>query len=172
MEHIAIDIKQRYPNPNRFEKCDNYKNLLENAISELSKITNTDYNQIILLATTEPHSLGLVVFADKISDSKQHYRITERSGLIYYAFVMGSIEYVKDTRNSKIYFPAVSETKSELVVPISNIGVFNSESEEVNHYTDDMIVKITSLLNDFSKMLRKFSYRKNIDMNDIPYIRL
>ena len=176
MEHIAGDIKRRYPSKNRFDKCRNYEELLREAIRELAQITQTGYDQIFLLATTEPHSIGLVVFAKHILCKKNDYKRAIVSGAIFDSLRKDAIVNIKDVKKSKdknksdVYFPANNETKSELVVPISTVGVFNSESENPDHFSDDMVVQITSLLNDFSKTLYQFGYKIYVDQKDIPCV--
>lgn len=159
-----------------FDDCDNINILLHRAIDELSNITEADYNQIILSAKTSSHNVGLIVFADKISGDKQKYRLVEQSGLIANCYATGKRLNCMNVQKSNDYFIAVVETASELVIPISfdskTIGVFNSESEVLDFYTDEKITKIEYMLTAFSKRLMDLGYRSNCDYRELPYISI
>ncbi len=161
---------------NVFEDNLDYRTLLRNAIDMIAEITGTDYNQIIVHGKTKKHGYGLVVVADCIAPHKQRYRIVAIDGLIGKTFDSGQVTNVKDTFNEKEYFCAVPSTKSELIVPIcfegNKVGVINSESDEENHYTPEMILKLENLSRNLAKQLRKLGYNTRVDYNDIPYISL
>ena len=155
-----------------FEDCKNYESFFNKAISYLHDVTSTDYNQIILLSQINSHETGLVVVADDVPKHKQRYRLVVMSGLIAESFKDGEIKNLKETDDKK-YFCAVLETRSELAVPIiingNVIGVINSESEEINHFSQDIENKVWELSNNISVQLQKFKYK--IDSN-VPYIHI
>lgn len=159
-----------------FKKCKNFKELLTKAITEIAKITDTDYNQIALCAKTSDYQTGLVVFADNISSSKQRYRLTVLDGLMGSVFATGRSIRVHAPNNDDRYFYAVRETKSELVIPIEMhkkvIGVINSEAEISNYYTESMQKKLSNIANELSIELIRLGYITNMSIKDIPYIHI
>ena len=169
---FIVLIDQEY---NQFQQCNSFEELFKSTILELYRITGTDYNQLILRAATDSHTFGLIVLADIISPHKQHYRIVVSSGLISKA-TEGLIMNIGSVRDSNVYFSAVPETMSELVMPIrinnSVVGVFNSESEELHHYSDSMIAQINHVLNDFSITLKELGYESTMTIDNLPYVSL
>lgn len=159
-------------NMQMFDDCNDYKSFLNKAICCLHDITYTDYNQIILFMQINTHQTGLIVVADDIPKHKQRYRLVVMNGVIAEAFKNGEIINLSDINDLK-YFPAVLETKSELVVPIiSNgkiIGVINSESEEFNHFSKNIENDVLKLSNNISIKLQKLNYKMD---NSIPYIHI
>lgn len=161
---------------NLLNDCDTYEKILKTSIQIISDITNTDYNQIILLSKIDPYRLGLVVFADKISFGKQRYRITIMDGIISRAHAQNRIINIEDTNRDSDYFNAVLETRSELVIPIrirdKAIGVINSESEEVMHYTPQIIQRLEAFSYTLGFALDNIGYSQNIHVGSIPYISI
>lgn len=159
---------------NIYNNCLDYHSLLLKGIQTITKVTRTDYNQIILHVKKETHGYGLVVFADYIAPHKQRYRIVAIDGLIGKTFDSGQVANIGDTIKNKDYFPAVLSTKSELLVPIriddNTIGIINSESDEKNHYTQAMIQKLEYLSRFLAIQLRKIGYNTRVDYKDIPYV--
>lgn len=156
--------------------CDTYEKVLRSAIHTISSITNTDYNQIVLLAKIDAYQFGLVVFADRISLGKQRYRITMMDGIIGNAHVQNRTINIGNTDSEPAYVDAVSETRSELAVPIQvgnkSIGVINSESEETMHYTPEIIQKLESFSHTLGFALDNIGYTQNIHIDAIPYISI
>lgn len=181
------DIKNLYPenavkeiinkiSTYSFFDCKNIEELFSRGIETFSDITQTDYNQVILCAMTNPYSIGLVVFADKISASKQQYRIVIQEGLISSCFASGSRIVVNDVKNQANYFQAVPETLSEAVLPISYkghvLGVFNSESDKSHYFDEIKLAKLESAISSFSQQLISLGYRLNVYYRKFPYISL
>lgn len=160
---------------NHFINCKDVKDLFEVAIKEISAISRTDYNQIVLYTKTGEYSYGLLVVADAISNFKQHYRITVMNGLIHKCYKEGKIFNIGDVENYPDYFKAVYETGAELLVPIKiyekTIGVINIESEQKDYFTNDMIEKIEWIAKHFGRMLSKLEF-DNEDYEGIPYVSL
>ena len=92
------------------------------------------------------------------------------------AFSTGNTINVGNIKNDPRYFIAVEETKSELVVPMAFqgniIGVINSESEEEDHYTTEIINKVSCISRDLSIAFRRIGYISNMKANQIPYIHI
>lgn len=159
-----------------FFKCKCFSELLFNAIEEICKVTLTDYNQIALSAKISNYETGLVVFADNISENKQKYRLVIMEGLMGYVFATGKIINVNDTKKEPQYFNAVNQTNSELVIPIefqgNIIGVINSESEQKNYYSENMVKQTCKIVNNLSIMLSRLGYVSNVPYEEIPYIHV
>jgi len=51
-------------------------------------------------------------------------------------------------------------------------GVFNSESEDVGHYSQDMVNRTIELVDAFSQQLTRCGYRTNQYFKDLPYVSL
>lgn len=171
-------IKWIFPNWEsiNFSNCRNMSELLTKAIQDIYKVTQTDYNQIALSVSISSHETGLVVYADNINSRKQRYRLVVMEGLMADTFSTGNTINVGNIKNDPRYFIAVEETKSELVVPIAFqgniIGVINSESEEEDHYTTEIINKVSCISRDLSIAFRRIGYISNMKANQIPYIHI
>lgn len=105
----------------------------------------------------------------KIDDEIQQNRdIIERACELYKKL----LEYVAE----KDYYCAVFQTRSELVLPIKYggkiIGVFNSESEETNYYTKEMVEQLYKILENFSSRIIELGYVGNMNHGDIPYVHI
>lgn len=81
-----------------------------------------------------------------------------------------------DVKKEKDYYCAVFQTRSELVLPIKYggkiIGVFNSESEETNYYTKEMVEQLYKILENFSSRIIELGYVGNMNHGDIPYVHI
>ncbi len=156
-----------------FKECDSYEKLFEVGIKQIYKITNTDYNQIILFANLDSHSSGLIVVADIISEFKQRYRTVAVDGIIYSAYRSGETINISDVNKNENYFCAVSQTKSELAVPIkikgNTVGVINIESQKIRDFSEKKIFEVELLANLFGIALSKIGY-DTINENSIPYM--
>lgn len=148
--------------------------LLDRVIVKLEEETGTDYNQVFLLATSA-NSKQLVAVADAISVHKQRYRVAALSGLLGLVVASGDTLNVRNTREHPGYFQAVVETTSELVVPIvSNnvvLGVMNSESETIGHYTEDICKKVEFLTAAFAELLDSFGWSPEAGLEETPWIQ-
>jgi hypothetical protein len=149
--------------------------LLRTTLTYLIGITQTDYNQIFLLATSA-YTQQLVAVADAIPPHKQRYRIATYSGLLGQALSRGEAINAGDTASFPDYLPAVAETKSELVVPIASkyarFGVMNSESEAKQHFTASMQQEIGQLAAALGQALPVFGWSTRMEMNALPWIQL
>lgn len=158
---------------NLFEECSNYRELFNEAIQAIIKVTGTDYNQIALVSRRNNYESSLMVFADNVSKHKQQYRVVIMEGLMGKVFSNGQLQNIGDVSKEPDYFPAVLETKSEAIIPIlylgNTIGVINSESEEKNHYTEDDINRLVKIANCLSVALHRIGYTANIPCDKIPY---
>ncbi len=166
--------KNRHGKNEKYAHCKSYKELLTSAITDITNITKTDYNQIILCVNSDSHALALLVCADKIAPGKQKYRIVANDGLIALCFHKGHyIRMTKVGENPK-YYMAVGETKSELVVPIqiadNKLGVINSESTEEYHYTNKMLKELTAIAHSMCTRLVEMHFDGNAQ--EIPYVSL
>lgn len=159
-----------------FSDCNDYDALLRKSIEEVCKTTRTDYNQIALTAVTGSHQSGLVVFADNIGGRKQRYRTVAVNGLMYKVASTGRSINAKDVRTEDGYFNAVSETRSELIVPIkingNTIGIINSEAEAVNHYSGNMIERVKTIADCLAVALNRLGYSPTVQSKVIPYIHI
>ena len=117
-----------------------------------------------------------MVFADDIAEHKQRYRLVAMDGLMAKSYVTGNRILIDDVKNEKEYYCAVYETCSELVLPIRYggkvIGIFNSESEEINYYTKGMISRLERLLENFSRKAIELGYVGNMNQECLPYIHI
>ncbi len=172
-----LRITQTTDNPynNIFKSVTDLDSVLEKAVRKIEQITNTDYNQIILLTTLE-YSKQLRVVADVISRGKQHYQLVALSGLINRAFDSGKSMNVDNVHEHPNYLEAVEETASELIVPIySNdalLGVVNSESEKLKHYNPKMQQKVEYLCSALGDVLQSFGWTPSMASEKAPYISL
>lgn len=159
-----------------FRKSKNISELLANAIEEIWKITQTDYNQVALCVRISSHETGLMVYADNVSEKKQRYRLVIMDGIMGSSFSTGNIINVGNIQNDHRYFVAVEETKSELVVPIefqgNIIGVINSEAEKNNYYSEVTIKKLCNISNNLSIALNRLGYVSNMSAYKIPYVHI
>lgn len=77
---------------------------------------------------------------------------------------------------SKIYFVAVEEAKSELVVSmkfqVNIIGVINSEAEKNNYYSEIIVKKLCNIPDYLSIALNRLGYVSNMSAGKIPYIHI
>lgn len=166
---------KRYDLLNPFFNCVNFKELFEKAIIEVYKISGTDYNQVILNTALDTHSFGLAVVACIIKKPKQIYRVVSVEGIITRSYGLGKTINISDVSNETKYMCAVSETRSELVVPIRNegnvVGVINIESEECDYFNNEMIDKIEYLSECFGFVLRKLGFCFQ-NYKELPYIAI
>lgn len=171
-------IKWIYPEYglNIFNECHSFDILLNRAIERLHHVTKTDYNQIALGVKIDTHKSGLMVFADDIAKHKQRYRLVAMDGLMAKTYVTGNSILIGNINEENDYYCAVFQTQSELVLPIKYggkiIGVFNSESEEVNYYTQEMVERLYKILECFSFRLIELGYIGNMNPKDIPYVHI
>ncbi len=159
-----------------FRKSKNMSELLTNAIEEIWKTTQTDYNQIALCARISSHETGLMVYADNVSENKQRYRLVIMEGIMGSSFSTGNIINIGDTQNDHRYFVAVEETRSEIAVPIeiqgNIIGVINSEAEKNDYYSEIIVKKLCKISKCLSIALSRLGYISNMSANEIPYIHI
>lgn len=176
--HFSDIIKWILPGweSKRFFKCQNMSELLSEAIEEICKTTQTDYNQIALWVRISSHETGLVVYADNINNKKQRYRLVVMEGLMAKVASTGNIINIGNAKNEPQYFMAVGETKSELVVPIEFqgkiIGVINSESEKANYYSQEIVNEISYISKDLSIAIKRVGYITNMRADEIPYVHI
>lgn len=174
---LKFSVPKSIPNPyrNLLGDCNDLANLLGKALKELEKITGTDYNQIFLVSTSA-HSLKLVSVAASIPFYKQCYRFAIFEGLIGSSFKEGKIINASNVRERPNYFQAVIETQSELVVPIKwqgvVYGVLNSESEEVEHYNDEIQFRMEQLASAIGESLLLSGWNPGVPPSSLPWIIL
>ena len=166
-------IQDANPYAERFRACGDLKDLLEKTLRELEAITETDYN-LIFLSCTSAYAQQLVAVADAIASHKQRYRVATLAGLLGSVFTTGRAPNAGDVRERRGYFQAVLETRSELVVPIvagtAVLGVMNSESEEVNHFSDDMCRQVERLGRALGELLPVFGWSPGRSLEETPSI--
>lgn len=159
-----------------FRKSKNMSELLTNAIEEIWKTTQTDYNQVALCVRISSHETGLMVYADNVSEKKQRYRLVVMEGIIGSAFSTGKIINISNTQNDCRYFVAVEETKSEIAVPIeiqgNIIGVINSEAESNDYYSEKIVKRLRKISKCLSIALSRLGYISNMSADKIPYIHI
>lgn len=159
-----------------FEKAKDIQQLLEEAIELVVKCTKTDYNQIVLFSRIDLYNTSLIVFADNVPDHKQRYRVVAINGLISEAYYKNIVIRLNDITKSEKYFVAVSETKSELVIPIRGndfvFGVINSESENINYYSSEMVEELCVISEDLGTALERMNYRLDIPYGELPYVHI
>ena len=173
--YLSIEKKD---NDNRyikiFHKSSDLVELLEVSLLKFEEITKTDYNQIFLI-TTSPYARHLISVADSIPLNKQRYRIAAFDGLIGNACSTGKIINAKNVRERPGYLQAVLKTQSELVVPILFdgvcYGVVNSESEEINHFNDDIINNSKLFANALGYLLPLYNWNPSIKEKEAPWIK-
>lgn len=173
-----LELKETYESTKifSFEECKNIKELLTNAIELIANHTKTDYNQIILCSKISLYENGLVVYADNVSENKQRYRLVAQDGLIGKAFHDEAIIIVKNIEENELYFTAVLETKSEVVIPIvinnKTVGAINSESENVDFYSDKVVKELCILSEELGSALKRLNYRTDICVDKLPYVHI
>lgn len=145
-------------------------------IEEIAKATKTDYNQIILRGQDSTHSDAKLVVADKISSHKQHYFQVATNSEISHSIDYGIITNLLDVRKSSKYLQAVLETKSELIVPIKIkdvcVGAINSEAENYNYYTDEIVQNLKNISELLAISLSYLDYHVDMKKGVLPYISL
>lgn len=89
-------------------------------------------------------------------------------------FATGRTLNAGDVRERRGYFQAVLETRSELVVPVvvgtAVLGVLNSKSEEVRHFSDDMCRRAESLGRALGELLPVFGWSPGHSLEETPSI--
>lgn len=164
--HLDINLLKSSKSPS---------DLFQKAVLEFEKITQTDYNQILLLAR-DSYSYSLVVVAEVLPQHKQSYRIAAFDGLIGSAYFEKKTINARNVREWPRYLPAVLETRSELIVPIivkdTVLGVLNSESEEISHY-DEKIQQASELLAAvLAEHLFFLGWRTDLKINELPIVSI
>ncbi len=156
------------------KKCGDLEELLERALREMESATVTDYNQIFL-SSTSAYSKHLIAVADAIPRHKQRYRVATFSGLLGGVFSSGKTLNAGRIRERKGYFQAVLETRAELVIPIGTgtavLGVLNSESEEEDHFTDEMRLHVERLAEALAQLLPLFGWSPGLPDEEAPWIQ-
>jgi putative methionine-R-sulfoxide reductase with GAF domain len=149
--------------------------LVDRAIDLLRRITKTDYNQIFLLGRVESDlNLRPIEVAYYISTRKLRYRIASLDGLIGSVLETGKQINADAVRDRSNYLQAVVETRSELIVPISSngiiAGVFNSESEIEEYYTDAICAEVEQLAGALGPMLPQVGWHPGIQFTELPHV--
>lgn len=156
------------------DDCRDLGSLFEQYIDILAAAIGSGYDQILLCASPTLFSTGMVVFADKIAPGKPAYRIAAQDGLIAECYTSGKRINCPNTKECSRYLAVVPETASELVVPIVEdchvIGVFNSESEFRDHYSDELAMRVEFICSCFSRGLTALGYRPKMYFESLPYI--
>lgn len=154
--------------------CTSFEELFKTAFLAFRKITETDYNQIILFTKYESHTSGLIVYVEDIPSHKQNYLLVVQEGLIYKAYSQGEMIKHNYRYDKADYFEAVSQTESELVVPIiydgKVLGVFNSESEHNNHYPDGIEEQLINLSAEFGINLNRLNFSMTMSPKELPHL--
>jgi transcriptional regulator with GAF, ATPase, and Fis domain len=158
----------------KFRSVPSIEELLNKALTEIELISKTDYNQIIL-DFTKGHSSHLYVIADAIPLKKQRYDIVIFDGLIGKAYKTGNTIVVNDISKIEDYFNAVSETKSEICIPIEFnnhiMGVINSESELINCFSEDLQNSFEGIAKALAKNLLRLGWKMKPEYNDLLRIK-
>jgi len=166
------DIKN--PFQSRLRSAGDLRDLLNRGLAELEYVTRTDYNQIFL-NNQSGHEGRLLAVADSLPNHKQRYRVAIYDGLLGSAYSNNRTIKADDVRQLKGYFPAVPETLSELVVPIRSddtvLGVINSESEELNHFTEEMQGQLEQLGAALGRLLTKLGWDPQARADDVLWIK-
>lgn len=165
--------KERSVEETRLDVASDLQSLLGAALDITTSTTQTDYNQIFLIST-QSHSKKLVCVARNVATGKQDYRIAAFSGLLGKSIESGRVINVPDVREWINYMQAVLATSSELVVPIKIegriVGVINSESEFVDHYSSDHETTLLNLADAIGVNLHRVGWRENMDAESLPWI--
>jgi putative methionine-R-sulfoxide reductase with GAF domain len=151
----------------------NLDQLLGLALEMVCAATETDYNQLFLVGATE-YERHLLCVAEAVSKAKQSYRIASLRGLLGRALMEGKTINVGDVHAWPGYFQAVTETNSELVVPILSqgvpVGVVNSESEDVNHYGPPIANSVASTAEALGELLPEYGWSPGQDSRMLPHV--
>lgn len=174
LSQVAPPKSEDNPYIKILKDCSDLEELLERALRELESATVTDYNQIFLTSTSA-YSKHLIAVADTINNHKQRYRIAAFSGLLGSVVASGKTLNVGKVRECKGYFQAVLETRSELVTPIGTgsvmLGVLNSESEEEDHFTEQICHRVEYLAEALAKLLPLFGWSPGRSDDETPWIQ-
>lgn len=156
------------------DRCQSIEELFKTAFLAFRKITETDYNQIILFTKYESHTSGLIVYVEDIPTHKQNYLLVVQQGLIYSAYSKGDAIVSNHRYDKADYFEAVSQTESEIVVPIiydgKVLGVINSESEHNNHYLDGIEKKLKRLSAELGFHLNRIGFSMTMSPKELPHL--
>jgi GAF domain-containing protein len=153
--------------------------VLDEALTQMKKITKTDYNQIMLFHPHGDVADELFVVAQYSPCHKQAYRYASRDGLIGHALKvevkLGSIN-VPNTKQAAPYLRAVAETQAELIVPLvcngKILGILNSEAEKPRYYNDNNIqTELGSLASALGGILLDVGWKSTIPEAKVPWIR-
>jgi hypothetical protein len=174
LSRTPLPKKEQNTYSEKLRACGDLEELLEHGLRELEAITQTDYNQIFLTCTSA-YARQLVAVADALPSHKRRYRVATFVGLLGSAFFSGKTLNAGKVRERKGYFQAVLETRSELVVPIGTgtavLGVLNSESEEEDHFTDDVCLNVGRLAEALSQLLPLFGWSPGCPEKETPWIQ-
>lgn len=156
------------------DRCKSIEELFKTAFLAFRKITETDYNQIILFTKYESHTSGLIVYVEDIPPHKQNYLLVVQDGLIYKAFSRGELIISNYRYHDVDYFEAVSQTESEVVVPIvykgKVLGVLNSESEHNNHYHNKIKKPLNKLSAELGFHLDRLKFSMTMSPKELPHL--
>lgn len=158
----------------QFGSAHDLEELLRRAIIEFEQITQTDYNQIMLIHH-EDYSSSLLVVADSIAPGKQRYRITSFKGLV--GQVVGDGRPVRQpVRSLPRYMAAVPSTEAELIVAIrldngALVGVLNSEADTLDYFTSEMEMRSDALALAIGSLLGQVNWRSDQSEVDVPWIK-
>lgn len=174
---FADIINRMFPNYlEDFERYEDIQQILVDFIYKISDVTGTEYNQIILKAKTAAHSEGLVVVADKILKNRQRYRIVINGGCISNSVDRNETIVVNNTENDGMYFCAVGDTKSEVVIPMiyNNrvVGAINSEAIACDYYTGDIVSNLIKIGNHLAALLVNKGYWIDAYFDELPYVSI
>jgi putative methionine-R-sulfoxide reductase with GAF domain len=171
----VADAPPTNPFTARLDAVDDLPSLLYESLKHLRRLTDTDYNQI-LLVTQADYAQTLVVVADDIGPNKQRYRIAILGGVIGTAFTQGRTIYVPVVHDHANYFQAVLQTRSELATPISvggiPIGVINSESDETNHFNHLTVRAVNQLNEAIGDCLPRKGWAPDKSLAEIPWVHV
>ena len=151
----------------------NLKQLLDFAIQRICTATQTDYNQVFLVGATE-YERHLLCVAEAIAEGKQSYRLASLRGLLGRALMEAKPLNVGDVHTWPGYFQAVTETRSELVVPVLSqgvpVGVINSEGESVNHYGPPIVSSVVAIAEALGELLPEYGWSPGQDSRLLPHV--
>lgn len=166
--------EQDSPYTEELHSAGDFVEMLERAVRFLERLAQTDYNQIFL-ASTSAYTRELVAVAQVIPPHKQSYRVATFAGLLGSSFNSGKTIIANNVRERPGYFQAILETQSELVVPIISgnavVGVLNSEGEDLDHYSTDLVKSVESLASGMGATLPLLGWSPGISQNQLPWVR-